>query len=58
MFNDFVGHVLLVMLNGRIIKSSTNQPLGGVDGVLRVGDGLSLCGSTYKLFPFLGEGDN
>ena len=56
--DNLVGHVLLVVLDGLVVKSSADQSLGGIDCVLGVGDGLSLSGGSNKLFSVLGEGDN
>jgi hypothetical protein len=54
----FVWHVLGIMLNGGIIESSSDQSLGGEDGVFRISDGLSLGSSTNKSFTFFGEGND
>jgi len=50
--------VLLVMLNSRIIISSSDESLGSIYSVFRVGDSLSLGGSTDELLSVLSDGDN
>ena len=54
----FVGHVLGVVLDGRIIESSSDQSLGGEDSVFRIGDGLSLGSGANKSFTFVGESNH
>ncbi len=58
MLDDFVGHVLLVVLNCRVIKSATNESFGCKDGVFGVGDGLPLGGSADKFLTLLGESNH
>lgn len=58
MLDDFVWQVLSVVLDGLVIESSSDQSLGGEDGVFGVSDGLSLGGGSDKSLTFFGEGDD
>jgi hypothetical protein len=56
--DDFVWKVLSIVLNGLIIKSSTDQSLGGNDGVFGIGNSLSLGSRANKSFTFFSKGDD
>lgn len=47
-----------IFLDLWVIKASPNQPLGGVQCVLRVGDSLALSGHTHQTLPICCESDN
>jgi len=50
--------VLGVILDGRIIESSSDQSLGSEDCIFGVGDGLPLGSGTNKSLTFVGESDD
>ena len=52
---DFVGHVLFVLLHLRVIVSLADESLGGEDGVVRVGDGLSFGWCADQPLSVFGE---
>ena len=56
--DDFVWHVLSIVLDGFIVESSTDQSLSGENGIFRIGDGLSFSSWTDQSFSFFGEGNN
>jgi hypothetical protein len=58
MFNNFEGHVLSIILDSWIIKSSSYKSLCGEYSILRVSDGLSLCWGTNKFLTFFSESNN
>ena len=39
---------LHVLLDLGVVESSADEPLGGVEGILRVGDGLTLSGHACQ----------
>ncbi len=45
-------------LDGSIIELAPDQALCGVEGVLGVGDGLTLCHSTHQTLALLGDGNH
>lgn len=56
--DNFIGHLLDVVLDCGIIESSADQSLGGEDSVLGVGDGLPLGGSTDDSLTLISEGND
>jgi hypothetical protein len=56
--DNLEGHLLDVVLDLGVLESSTNQTLGGEQGVLGVDNGLSLGGDTDKSLAVLGEGND
>jgi NAD-specific glutamate dehydrogenase len=57
-FDDFIGHIFLVVLDGGFVKSTTDQSLSCEDSIFGVGDGLPLGSSADKFFSVFGDGDN
>lgn len=47
-----------VFLDLGVIKAPSDQSLGGVQCILRVGNGLAFSGHSHKTFPFRCEGDD
>jgi hypothetical protein len=58
MLDNLVRDLVKILLNLLVLKSTTNQTLGGKQGILWVDNSLSLGGSTNKSLTILGEGDN
>ncbi|MNV03622.1 NAD-specific glutamate dehydrogenase [compost metagenome] len=58
MGQDAVGHVRDVLLDFSVGELAADQALDGVEGVLRVGDGLALGRGTHQHFAVLGVGDD
>ena len=54
----FIWKMFKIFLSVRIIESSTNESLGGEDGVLWVGNSLSLGGDTDKSLTIFSEGNS
>ena len=57
-FDDLVGDELLVLLDHRIFVAAADQALDGEEGVLGIGDGLSLGGKPDDDLAVIGEGDH
>ena len=57
-FDNLVGHHLDVFLDFLIFKAATNQPLDGEQGLIRIGDGLTLGRLSHQYFPVFGESHN
>lgn len=47
-----------VFLDLGVIKATSDQPLGGVQCVLRVGNSLPFRGHAHQTLPFSREGDD
>lgn len=47
-----------VFLDLGVVEATSDQPLGGVQCVLRVGDSLAFSGHAHQTFPISGEGDD
>ena len=47
-----------VLLHLRVVEAPPDQPLGGVQGVVGVGNGLPLGRHAHQTLSFRGEGDH
>ena len=56
--NDLKRHVLFIILDSRIIISSSYHPFRSKYGILWIGDGLSFGWCSHELFTFLCKGNN
>ena len=55
---DLVGDELLVLLDHRVVVAPADQALDREDGLLRIGDRLSLGGLSDQPLTVIGEGDD
>ncbi len=56
--DDVIGNEAHVLLGGRIVERAADKSLDREQRVVRIGDGLTLCGLADKAFTILGKGDD
>src|SRR5690606_25892180 len=56
--DDLVGHQTDVLLHHAFVEATTDQALHRIEGVVRVGDGLTLGGLADEDFAVVGVGDD